>query len=454
MLTVVIPAYNEEKRLSKTLPALKEYMGGREHEIVVVDDGSADRTAKVASMFGCRVIRHAVNLGKGAAVKTGVLVSRGNLVLVTDADLATPMEELSKLEAALESGADVAVGSRETPGAVVRRISIRRRLAGKVFNLMVRVFMGLPYFDTQCGFKLFKRDAAWALFTLAECRGYSFDVEVLVLAREMGFKVREVGVIWRDKSGSKVRLLWDGFRMLKELAKIRQKCAAISSPAIPGTSAPGSASSVRRDLFTGDTWYFRARKRVLSGFIKQHLPAGTRVLDVGCGDGWLAEALPECEWYSVEPDVVLRGEALSRGMMAAVGIAENLPFEDRYFDAVCIFDVLEHLPDEAPALMEAQRVLKPGGMLFISVPLHPELWSRHDMRCGHYRRYRKGEVIRLFEGYGFRLVERRFFMSLPLPLVWATRRLSLGEPGRMPGVLDTLAKRLLRLTRQCGCLSG
>jgi len=168
------------------------------------------------------------------------------------------------------------------------------------------------------------------------------------------------------------------------------------------------------------------------------------VLDVGCGDGWLAEALPECEWYSVEPDVVLRGEALSRGMMAAVGIAENLPFEDRCFDAVCTFDVLEHLPDEAPALMEAQRVLKPGGMLFISVPLHPELWSRHDMRCGHYRRYRKGEVIKLLEEYGFTLVGRRFFVSLLLPLAWAAQRCS-GGPGRLPGVLDVVAEKAIMI---------
>lgn len=243
MLTVVIPAYNEEKRLSKTLPALKEYMGGREHEIVVVDDGSADRTAKVASMFGCRVIRHAVNLGKGAAVKTGVLVSRGDLVLVTDADLATPMEELSKLEAALESGADIALGSREAPGAIVKRASFKRKLAGKVFNLAVRLLTGLPYKDTQCGFKLFRGDAARALFALAECNGYCLDVEVLVLAKEMGCKVEEVGVEWHDKPGSKVQLLRDGWRMLRDVMAIRKRHAGKCSPAIPGTSAPGSASS-------------------------------------------------------------------------------------------------------------------------------------------------------------------------------------------------------------------
>jgi len=198
-------------------------------------------------------------------------------------------------------------------------------------------------------------------------------------------------------------------------------------------------------MFSGDTWYFRARKRVLSGIVSKHLPPGSRALDIGCGNGWLAEALPGYEWHGVEPDPVLREKALAKGMRALPGMAEKLPYPEGCFDAACLFDVLEHLPDEAPALMEAQRVLKPGGMLFISVPLHPELWSRHDMRCGHYRRYRKGEVIRLFEGYGFRLVERRFFMSLPLPLVWATRRLSLGEPGRMPGVLDTLAEKVAAL---------
>lgn len=243
MLSVVIPAYNEESRLPATLEALQEFLSGREHEIIVVDDGSSDRTAEAAEEFGCRVVRHPRNLGKGAAVKTGVLASSGDLVLVTDADLAAPVTELPKLEKALISGADIAIGSREAPGARVKRASFKRRLAGKAFNLLVRVLTGLPYRDTQCGFKLFRGEAAGALFSLAECRGYCFDVEVLLLARKMGFRSKEVGVEWCDAPGSKVTLGRDGWRMLRELAEIRRRFAGSSSLGTAGTSAPESASS-------------------------------------------------------------------------------------------------------------------------------------------------------------------------------------------------------------------
>jgi len=242
MLSVVIPAYNEERRLASTLPEIRSYLSGREYEVVVVDDGSADGTAEIGVRFGCRVLRHPANLGKGAAVKSGVLASRGDPVLVTDADLAAPITELPKLEEALRAGADVAIGSREAPGAKVWRAAFSRKLAGKAFNLLVRLATGLPYRDTQCGFKLFRRPAAEALFSLAECRGYCFDVEVLLLARRFNFVVKEVGIEWHDRSGSKVRLLRDGWRMLRELREIRSSLTAASSAATAGTTVPGGGS--------------------------------------------------------------------------------------------------------------------------------------------------------------------------------------------------------------------
>ncbi|MCL6639517.1 MAG: glycosyltransferase family 2 protein [Firmicutes bacterium] len=242
MLSIVVPAYNEEVRLSKTLSEIQNHAAGRIYEIIVVDDGSSDRTAEIAEKFGCLMIRHPVNMGKGAAVKTGVMTSRGETVLITDADMAAPISELPKLEAALEKGLDVVMGSRVAPGAKVVRATFKRKLAGKVFNLLVRLLTGLPYRDTQCGFKLFRGDAARELFSRAACEGYCFDVEVLLLAREMGLKVEEVGICWADVPGSKVRLFRDSLRMFRELLKVR-KAAGNCSPAIIGTSAPESASS-------------------------------------------------------------------------------------------------------------------------------------------------------------------------------------------------------------------
>ncbi|WP_211230003.1 dolichyl-phosphate beta-glucosyltransferase [Desulfovirgula thermocuniculi] len=239
MHSVVVPAYNEETRLPGTLEAIRAHLSGREYEVVVVDDGSSDRTAEVAGEFGCRVVRHPRNLGKGTAVRTGVLASRGDLILVTDADLAAPVTELPKLEAALERGADIAIGSREAPGARVRRASPGRKLAGRLFNLLVRLLTGLPYRDTQCGFKLFRGEAARALFSRAACDGYCFEVEVLLLAREMGLRVEEVGVEWHDRPGSKVRLLRDGWRMFRELLELKRRlpCARKMIPlGLPGVA--------------------------------------------------------------------------------------------------------------------------------------------------------------------------------------------------------------------------
>ena len=165
-------------------------------------------------------------------------------------------------------------------------------------------------------------------------------------------------------------------------------------------------------------------------------------MDVGCGDGWLAEYLPGHKWYGVELDPVLRKKAAAKGMNAIVGQAENLPFPDEYFDAVCMLDVLEHLPEEAQAIREVRRVMKPQGLLFISVPLYPQLWSEHDKRCGHYRRYRKNEASRLVAQYGYSIVGNRFFLSLLLPVVFLMRRVFRNSAGKdLPRYISNLAYR-------------
>lgn len=185
-----------------------------------------------------------------------------------------------------------------------------------------------------------------------------------------------------------------------------------------------------REMFCGDTWYFRARKKLLMDFIASSIPIGSRVLDVGCGDGWLKEALPGRYAFGVETDKDLKQEAELRKMPVFEKMSYAL-FESGHFDTVTCFDVLEHMPDEDKALQEIIATLRPAGSLFVSVPLHPQMWSVHDENAHHFKRYQKGEVVDLLERHGFDIVRRRFFLSSPLFAIYTARLLF---PGRETGM--------------------
>lgn len=220
-LTIVVPAYDEAARLGPTLARLAAYSAGDDVEVLVVDDGSRDATVAIAVAAGARVVRHAVNRGKGAAVRTGVLAARGSRILVCDADLATPIEELAKLEAALDGGAELAIGSRHVADA---RIEVaqpwHRRVLGRGFRVLVRRGLGIAARDTMCGFKLMTREAGRALFEPAQVERWAFDVEILYLARDR-FRVVEVPVAWRHVEGSRVAVASAGARALLDLVAIR-----------------------------------------------------------------------------------------------------------------------------------------------------------------------------------------------------------------------------------------
>jgi dolichyl-phosphate beta-glucosyltransferase len=228
-LSLVIPAYNEEKRLGPSLERIRTYLAAKPFasEVIVVDDGSTDRTSEVAretleGRLAVRVIRLETNQGKGHAVRTGVLASAGEIVLFSDADLSTPIEELDKFLPRLNEGFDVVIGSRAIPGCDIRVRQARSREAmGRFFNRLVRLFVMRGCRDTQCGFKLFRRQAALDLFSRLETQGFSFDVEVLLLARKLGYRLVEVPVVWCDSPPSRVRIIRSSWQMLKELWRIR-----------------------------------------------------------------------------------------------------------------------------------------------------------------------------------------------------------------------------------------
>jgi dolichyl-phosphate beta-glucosyltransferase len=225
-LSVVIPAYNEAARLPPTLVRVSEHLRaqGISFEIVVVDDGSTDGTAEVARRAGgpaVTVVRVEPNRGKGHAVRTGMLRASGDLRLMTDADLSTPIEELARLREPLGSGSDVAIGSRAVAGSNVEvHQPWFREAAGRTFNRLVRLLALPGLHDTQCGFKLWKAAAATEAFSCGILDGFCFDVEALYIARKRGRRVVEVPVTWRNDAATRVGAL-GGMAAFADLLRIR-----------------------------------------------------------------------------------------------------------------------------------------------------------------------------------------------------------------------------------------
>jgi glycosyltransferase involved in cell wall biosynthesis len=228
-LSIVIPAYNEEARLPATLERLAEYLPtlGLQTEVLIVDDGSRDRTAAVAGSFvgrisRLRVLSNGTNRGKGYSVRHGMLEAKGELVLFTDADLSAPIEESDKLISAMKNGYDVAIGSRAMNRSLIStHESVFREFAGIIFNKIVRVVLWLPFVDTQCGFKAFRRERCRIIFELQRIEGFGFDPELLYLARHYGLRAIEIPVRWGHSPDTKVSMLRDSLKMFIDIFVIR-----------------------------------------------------------------------------------------------------------------------------------------------------------------------------------------------------------------------------------------
>jgi len=222
-LSIVIPAYNEEERIGLSLQKILDF-GKREFdacEVLVVDDGSTDRTVEVVESFSeVRCLQNVSNQGKGRSVCRGVMAATLDPVLFTDTDLSTPIEEALDLLNAIRGGADVAVGSRGFGGGKIVQRKHFRRLRASVFRWTVKLFALRGFHDTQCGFKMFRRQAARRVFALQRLDGWAFDVELLLISRLLGYSIREVPVEWHESTRSSVPI-WGPFQMVVDLVKVR-----------------------------------------------------------------------------------------------------------------------------------------------------------------------------------------------------------------------------------------
>jgi len=229
VLSIVIPCYNEEERLPRTIEQIERYLDSKDvaYELILVDDGSTDGTRLVMDTAAernrsVRLEALPQNRGKGRALAEGVAAAKGSEILVTDADLSTPIEELEKLQAQLDKGAGVAIASRAVRGSRVEVSQpIYRVLMGKAFNLLVQAVLLPGIWDTQCGFKLFRADVAHDAFGRLTTDGFGYDPEVLFRAKKRGVKIAEVPVVWRNSAPTKVSPIMSSIDMFKHVVRVR-----------------------------------------------------------------------------------------------------------------------------------------------------------------------------------------------------------------------------------------
>jgi len=241
-LSVIIPVYNEQERIAATLYGVKDFLESTNltFEIVVVDDGSNDMTAEIVKfvdIYGSEIKsqqsgqleENVENIGKGYSIAKGMLRAKGNIVLFTDADGATPISELTKLIAQIDNGFDLVVGSRQHPLSSVTGRTWVRRILSRGFNFIATAMGLLTVRDSQCGFKAYRRDAAHRVAALQQTNGFCFDVEQLYIAKKLGYKIAEIPVVWHHHEGSSLSLVSDSVAMFSDLIKIRFMHRGLSS---------------------------------------------------------------------------------------------------------------------------------------------------------------------------------------------------------------------------------
>ncbi len=447
-LSLVVPVFDEEVRFTEYGPRLADFVAGLGpgSELLFVDDGSTDRTpalidALIATRANgtVRLLRRA-HEGKGAAVGAGLAAATADVAAFCDLDLSTPLEELAKVVDAARQSEVLAIGSRDlTASTLVRREGRVREGLGRAYNRLLQATVTPGVVDTQCGAKAASTQVWSRVLPHCRQRGFAWDAEVVAVAQALGIVVREVPIAWRHDDRSKVNVGRDGLAMVLETPRIwrssRMARAGVPprSTDAPATNSTAPAAGVfegrqAEELIGADRshWWFRGKAALVATALARTGGGGGFLVDVGAGTGGVTAMLG---WDPGRVLVLEGGDRLVHharhvnGMPAARTSVAPLPLGDASVDVVCLLDVIEHLPDPAPALAEARRALRPGGRLVINVPAHPWLWSAADVHLGHHRRYTRRMLRRELIDAGFDVALLGHVFSWLVPPVWLERRI-------------------------------
>jgi dolichyl-phosphate beta-glucosyltransferase len=451
-LSLVVPVFNEEGRLPSTLQRLSDF--SRESalslEVIVADDGSSDRTCDAfrdwtaghhpeGLTFRLVSIRHR---GKGAAVRAGMAHASAPLVGYCDADLSAGPDAIVQLLDAVRAGADFAMASRGLRESVLAiRQPWYRELAGRSLNLGLRLLTRLPFKDTQCGLKICRAEVARDVFGRQRLDGFAFDIELILLAMQLNYRVVEIPIRWAHATGSKVSLVRDALRMGRDTFRVvrRVRRGAIQPPGVP--------DAVAMRLMTGaedEHWWHVAKRRLVIAQLQTSQPP-RRCLDIGCGGGaMLVDAAPFGPVVGTDLSVHALAHARSRGLRALVrSEAAAVPLAGGTFATVLALDVSEHQAQPERLLAEIARVLVPGGRLIVTVPAFQWMWSYADDVLGHYRRYNRQQLIDELTAAGFTVRRASYFHSWLLPVAWVVRvgrdlvgRSASADDSALPGVFN------------------
>lgn len=431
-LSLVVPAYNESARLPGTLERLASFAAdaGLALDVVVADDGSSDDTVAVARRFaegpgspGVRVtVVSIAHRGKGAAVRAGLRLATAPIVGYCDADLSAGPDAIEALYREVKGGADVAIASRAMEESVLEVRQPRyREWAGRVFNALLRRLVAIPFRDTQCGLKLFRREVSEQLLRHQRLDGFAFDAELVVLAARLGFGIKEVPVRWSHDPRTRVSMRRDSLAMARDIVRIVRRLRVGKLHAL-GVPAPVALDVMTRS--ENEHWWYVAKRALIRPYWSAAGDAG-RCLDVGCGGGaTLAEASRVLPAFGVDlSDAALRHGQRSGLSRLAYAEASALPFADGSFSVAFALDVLEHHPAPEQLLRETARVLGDGGVLIVTVPAFQWMWSYADHVLGHYRRYTRDQLVAELAGAGFAVERATYFHTWLLPVAWTFRRL-------------------------------